>query len=336
MKVIRIAVLATAGTIAAEAGTAAEVLCYRDSRITAAELLEPLRPHLPAHVELTPVQLQREGSENFTPETWLALAHAMLDLEATGEVDGFVLLQGTDTLEETAYFLQLALPFDKPVVLAGAMRPASALSADGPLNLLRAVQLAASQAGTDGLGGLGVLVLANERIFAAREVTKTHASSIDSLGSPEFGCLGYLNDDRPRLHRRPIRAARLPAPFDVARLGRLPKVDIAYAFAGAGAEAIQAFVAAGAQGIVHAGTGNGSISRLHQDAYRAAIAQGVAVVRSSRTGGGIVFRNGAVDDDQLGSVSADSLNPQKARVLLTLGLTITRDAAALQQLFDRY
>lgn len=332
MQKIRIAVLGTGGTIAAEASSPAEVLRYQDSQLSAADTLAPLAQHLPSNVELLPIQLSQLGSENFSTDTWLSLAHALLRLDASEQVDGFVLTQGTDTLEETAYFLQLALRLPKPVVLVGAMRPATALSADGPLNLLRAIQLAASQA----TRGFGVMVVANERIFAAREVTKSHTSSIDSFCSPDFGCIGYMVNGDVRLHRMPSRQYSLESPFDIASLTRLPRVDIVYAYAGAGAEGIHAFVEAGAQGLVHAGTGNGSISSIHQAAYREAMAQGVAVVRSSRTGSGLVSRNGAVHDDAFGSISADTLSPQKARVLLCLALTLTQDARELQHYFDTY
>lgn len=330
MQKTRIAVLGTGGTIAGEAASASEVLHYQDSQLSAADTLAPLAAHLPLHVELVPVQISQLGSENFSTAIWLDLLRAMLKLDAGGQIDGFVLTQGTDTLEETAYFLQLTLRLAKPVVVVGAMRPATALSADGPLNLLRAVQLAASRA----TRGLGVMVVANERIFAAREVTKSHTSSIDSFCSPDFGCIGYMQNGEVRLHRMPSRPCAMESPFDVSALAELPKVEIIYAYAGAGSEGIRAFLDAGAHGLVHGGTGNGSISSVHQAAYREAVARGVAVVRSSRTGSGMVSRNGAVDDDALGSISADTLSPQKARVLLCLALTRSRDARELRQFFD--
>lgn len=332
MKKIRIAVLGTGGTIAGEAASASEVLRYQDSQRTAADNLAPLYKYLPPNVELIAVQISQLGSENFSTATWLQLAKAVAAIDADNDVDGFVVTQGTDTLEETAYFLQLTLRFSKPVVLVGAMRPATALSADGPLNLLRAVQLAASQASK----GFGVTVVANERIFAAREVTKSHTSSIDSFCSPDFGCIGYMQNGEVKLDRMPSRQYAPKSPFDVSSLIDLPKVDIVYAYAGAGRESIDAFVKGGARGLVHAGTGNGSISEVHQVAYREAIFQGVALIRSSRTGSGLVSRNGAVNDDVLGSVSADTLSPQKARVLLCLALTLAQGAAEIQQFFDTY
>jgi L-asparaginase len=332
MKKIRIAVLGTGGTIAGEASSASEVLRYQDSQLSAADTLAPLARHLPARVELLPIQISQLGSENFSTTTWLELADAVTRIDASHDVDGFVLTQGTDTLEETAYFLHLVLKLQKPLVVVGAMRPATAISADGPLNLLRAVQLAASRAAL----GFGVMVVANERIFAAREVTKSHTSSIDSFCSPDFGCIGYMQNGEVKLHRMPSREHSLASPFDVSALRQLPKVEIVYAYAGAGQESIHAFVQAGARGLIHAGTGNGSISSIKQVAYRQAILQGVAVVRSSRTGSGLVSRNGAVNDDALGSISADTLSPQKARVLLCLALTLTDDPARLQHYFDTW
>lgn len=332
MRKIKIAVLGTGGTIAGEASSASDVLSYQDSQLSAADTLLPLNPHLPGNVELRAVQISQLGSENFSTDTWLRLADAIARLDKTEEPDGFVLTQGTDTLEETAYFLHLALKTAKPVVVVGAMRPATAISADGPLNLLRAVQLAASPL----VLGFGVMVIANERIFSAREVTKSHTSSIDSLSSPEFGCVGYMQNGEVKLHRMPSRHHTLNSPFDVSGLQSLPKVDIVYAYAGAGCESIRAFLGGGARGLVHAGTGNGSISSIHQAAYREAILRGVAVVRSSRTGSGLVSRNGAVNDDAFGSIGADTLSPQKARVLLCLALTLTQDAGELQRYFDTY
>ncbi|WP_083336878.1 asparaginase [Polaromonas sp. JS666] len=332
MRKTRIAVLGTGGTIAGEASSASDVLSYQDSQLSAADTLAPLAPYLPKEVELLALQISQLGSENFSTDTWLLLAHAISRLDETEEPDGFVLTQGTDTLEETAYFLHLALKTAKPVVVVGAMRPATAISADGPLNLLRAVQLAASPQ----VRGFGVMVVANERIFSAREVTKSHTSSIDSFCSPEFGCVGYMQNGDVKLHRMPSRHHTLNSPFSVSGLQSLPKVDIVYAYAGAGSESIRAFLDGGTRGLVHAGTGNGSISSIHQMAYREAILRGVAVVRSSRTGSGLVSRNGAVDDDAFGSISSDTLSPQKARVLLSLALTLKQDATELQRYFDHY
>jgi L-asparaginase type II len=332
MRKTRIAVLGTGGTIAGEASSASDVLSYQDSQLSAADTLVPLAPYLPKEVELLAVQISQLGSENFSTDTWLLLAHAISRIDETEEPDGFVLTQGTDTLEETAYFLHLALKTAKPVVVVGAMRPATAISADGPLNLLRAVQLAASPQ----VRGFGVMVVANERIFSAREVTKSHTSSIDSFCSPEFGCVGYMQNGDVKLHRMPSRHHTLSSPFSVSGLQSLPKVDIVYAYAGGGSESIQAFLGGGARGLVHAGTGNGSISSVHQTAYREAILRGVAVVRSSRTGSGLVSRNGAMNDDAFGSISSDTLSPQKARVLLSLALTLTQHAPELQRYFDSY
>src|SRR3982751_513066 len=224
MRKIKIAVLGTGGTIAGEASSASDMLSYQDSQLSAADTLAPLTPYLPQNVELITVQISQLGSENFSTDTWLHLADAISRLDESEEPDGFVLTQGTDTLEETAYFLHLAIKTAKPVVGVGAMRPATALSADGPLNLLRALQLAASPL----VHGLGVMVVANERIFSARDVTKSHTSSIDSFGSPEFGCVGYMQNGEVKLHRMPSRRHTMDSPFSVSGLHGLPKVDIVY------------------------------------------------------------------------------------------------------------
>jgi L-asparaginase len=261
----------------------------------------------------------------------VTLAARINELLANDDIDGVVVTHGTDTLEETAYLLHLTVKSDKPVVLTAAMRPSSALSADGPLNLLNAVTVAAHASAAK----QGVLVAFNNQIHCARDVTKTSTYAVDAFRSPEIGALGWVQDGRVEFQRAALRRHTSQSQFDLSNA--LPAVEIVASYAGASRAAIDAFVATGVRGLVIAGTGNGSIHASLAQALADAAKKGVAVVRSSRVGSGHVMRNGAASDDALGSVSAGTLNPYKARVLLMLALAAgIADPAAIQQLFDTY
>jgi L-asparaginase len=235
-------------------------------------------------------------------------------------------------MEETAYFLNLVIRSPKPVVLVGAMRPATSMSADGPMNLFNAVATAAHP----DAGGRGVLVVANDEIHFAREVAKTNTTQIGTFKSTHRGLAGLVSAGRVHFYGRPMRRHTAASVFTLPRPGPLPRVDIIYAHAGMGPELIEAAVHAGARGLVIAGVGNGNIGAGALEAAAAAAKAGVAVVRSSRTGGGIVERNVEMDDDGLGFVAADELNPQKARILLMLALTRTHEPSRLQEIFYIY
>jgi L-asparaginase len=248
-------------------------------------------------------------------------------------VDGIVITHGTDTMEETAFFLNLVVRSEKPVVLVGAMRPATAISADGPMNLYNAVAVAADPA----LRGRGVLVVANDEIHFAREVAKTNTTQVGTFRATHRGLAGLVNAGRIHLYGPPIRRHTHRTEFVLPpTIARLPRVDIVYAHSGMGPELIDAGVGAGARGLVIAGVGDGNMSARALAAAGAAAKAGVAVVRSSRTGGGVVERNIEIDDDRLGFIASDELNPQKARVLLMLGLTRTSDPRVLQEMFFTY
>ncbi len=327
----RVAVMATGGTIAACAQQRATTLSYVDSQVSVEDMLDSVSGAI-GGIDVLPLQIFQMGSENFDGATWATLAMRIDALTAAPDVSGIVVTQGTDTLEETAYFLHLVLKTEVPVVLVGAMRPSTAISADGPLNLLRAIQLAASPVAR----GKGVLVLLNDRIFSARDVSKTHTCGLDSFQSSDFGALGYMQEDRPCFYRLPLRAHTLDTPFNItASQSSLPRVEITYGYAGGGREAVDAFVCAGAAGIVHAGTGNGTMSQVMQEALLEATLREVIVVRSSRTGSGIVTPQLGLDTNDR-FIPADSLNPQKARVLLQLALTQTRSTSRIRGYFERY
>ncbi|WP_206998116.1 asparaginase [Trinickia mobilis] len=329
----RIAVLATGGTIAGSAADSAQTAGYQAGVVGVDKLLAAV-PGLAnvAHIEAE--QVASIDSKDMPLALWATLAGRVDALLASGDVDGVVITHGTDTLEETAYLLHLTVKSAKPVVLTAAMRPSSALSADGPLNLLGAVTVAASPAAR----GQGVLVAFNNRIHSARDIVKTSTYAVDAFQSPEIGALGWVQDGRVEFQRGVVRPHTSGTPFSVGSVAvEWPVVDIVASYAGASRVMVDALVAAGVRGIVVAGTGNGSIHATLQSALAEAVKKGIAVVRSSRVGSGHVMRNGAAPDDALGFVSAGTLNPYKARVLLMLALASGKSAAAeLQPIFDQY
>ncbi len=319
--------LATGGTIAG-AQTDPSARSYRSAAFSVQALIAAV-PRLADLAELQVEQVAAIGSQDMDNPTWLHLAARTRHALADPHIAGVVITHGTDTMEETAYFLSLTVPTPKPVVLVGAMRPATAISADGPMNLFNAVAVAAHPHAR----GRGVLVVANDEIHFAREVTKTNTTQVGTFRSSHRGLAGLVNSGRLHLFAPSARAC--PTPFEVAPSATLPRVEIVYAHAGMDRGLIDAAVAAGAAGIVIAGVGDGNIAAPALAALADAAAKGVAVVRASRTGGGVVERNIEVDDDRLGFVAADELNPQKARVLLMLALTQTKQPTQLQGWFDR-
>lgn len=244
------------------------------------------------------------------------------------DLAGIAITHGTASLEETAYFLSLTLKIPVPVVLVGAQRPATALSGDGPVNLLNAVRVAADP----GARGLGALVLLNDEIQAAREVTKTSTLRMQTFRTADFGCLGQADADAVVWYRRPLRRMAPDTEFEVRGLDALPRVDIAYAYAGADGTAIEAFVAAGAKGIVTAGFAPGFVTPAMAAAMEKAVAAGVKVVLSSRAGSGRAGRT--TKGTAAGFVTADNLTPQKARILLALALAA--GAEDLDRVFATY
>jgi len=272
------------------------------------------------------------SSAAVSPKDWLALneeVHATARREAP--LDGVVITHGTATLEETAYFLDLTVRVDATVVLVGSQRPATGLSSDAGLNLLGALRVA----GAAEARGLGVLVLLNDEIQAAREVTKTSTLRLETFRSPDLGMLGYADPDgRVAVYRRPTRRHAPDTEFDVRGRADLPRVDIAYSYAGADGTAVEAFVAAGARAIVSASLPPGMTTPAETEALLAARRRGVHVVVSSRAGSGRVLPRRVVRER--GCVVADNLNPQKARVLAMLALTVTDDAGEVQRIFDEY
>ncbi|MEK6365627.1 MAG: asparaginase [Burkholderia gladioli] len=325
----RITVLATGGTIAGAAPDATNTAGYQAGALGLASLLDAV-PALARVAQIEGEQVASIDSKDLEPALWATLVQRIEALAADPRVDGIVITHGTDTLEETATLLHLCVATSKPVVMTAAMRPATALSPDGPLNLLNAVTVAASAAAR----GRGVLVAFNNKIHAARDVVKTSTYAVDAFQSPETGVLGWVQDGRVEFARGIVRDAASAPRFSICAW---PAVEIVSSYAGASRIGVDALVAAGVKGIVVAGTGNGSIHATLQAALQEAVRRGVAVVRASRVGSGHVMRNGAANDEALGFVSAGSLNPFKARVLLMLALAAgIDDAARLQAAFDTY
>lgn len=327
----RIAVVATGGTIASEGSTPAQTIGYSRPAL-GAEALVAAVPSIAGLAEVHAEQLFQVLSGHLTSADWLRLARRVNELVASDGVDGVVITHGTDALEESAYFLTLTVRSAKPVVLTGAMRPASALSADGPMNLHNAVALAGSAAAA----GAGVLVTMNDAIHSARDATKMRTASPDAFGSPEFGPLGRMQGGVAHFHRRTTRRHTVDSAFDVAAIDALPRVDVVYGHAGATRVPIDALAAAGTRGIVNAGVGQGDVTPDVLDGLREARRHGVQVVRASRVPSGTVTVNGVLNDDELDFVAADTLNPQKARILLMLALTATNDRREIQRMFDEY
>ena len=326
----RIVIVATGGTIA---GAAASTTAagYKSGAVAVDVLIDAV-PQMKKFADVRGVQVSSVGSQDMNDELWVKLATEVNGLLAKPDVDGVAITHGTDTMEETAYFLNLVVKSDKPVVLTGSMRPSTSLSADGPLNIYNAVGVASDPRAK----GRGVLVVANDDIHGARAITKRHTTDVETFVSPEAGLVGVCLFDDRTFSRSPVRAHTTATPFKVTTGQTLPRVDIIYAHAGMSPDLIDAAVANGAKGLVIAGVGDGNMTTPALDAVKRAVAKGVVVVRSSRVGEGFIRRNIEVDDDKVGTVASQELNPSKARVLLKLALTQTSEPKKVQELFDTY
>ncbi|CAE6904872.1 type II asparaginase [Paraburkholderia domus] len=321
-----VTVLATGGTIAGTAGSETQTTGYKPGVLTADALLKSV-PSLGKIAQVSGEQISNVGSENITNDVLLKLAKRVNQLLAQPDIAGVVVTHGTDTLEETAYFLNLVVKSDKPVVVTGSMRPSTAISADGPSNLLQAMTVAASPEAR----GRGVMIVLNDRIGSARYTTKTNGTTLDTFKGNDAGYLGTLVDEVPHFETSTLKLHTTSTPFDVSRLDSLPEVDIVYGYQNDGGFMYDAAVAHGAKGIVVAGVGAGSESLLTLPSIKKAIAQGVIVARSSRTGGGFV-----PEDPAYVGLLGDDLNPQKARILLMLALTVTKDPSRIQEIFHQF
>lgn len=326
----RVHILATGGTIAGTASSGVDA-GYRAGGLRLDSLLADV-PGLEQLATLTGEHLAQVGSQDMSDALWLHLAERVNALFSADEADGIVITHGTDTAEETGYFLHLVAKSARPVVLTGSMRPATALSADGPLNLFNAVSVAADPDAR----GRGAIIAINDDLHCARDVTKSSTTDVQAFVSPGPGLLGTASYGRIRYFRHPTHPHTTSTEFSVEGVEVLPRVDILYAHANMPADLVRASVSLGARGIVVAGMGNGNVPADVARALGDAVEAGVAVVRSSRIGNGDVARNIEVDDDGLRLVASDQLNPQKSRVLLQLCLLHGLEGDAIQVAFYRY
>ncbi|MBO1076555.1 asparaginase [Roseomonas marmotae] len=328
----RVAFIGTGGTIASIGAGPFDTLDYAATgqMMQADEILTRF-PEVQDWADVVPVRFRAVPSPNIAFPEWkeLVLLCDRLVAEEPG-LAGIVIGHGTATLEETAYALNLTLKVPVPVVLVGSQRPASALSSDAGMNLANAIRVAACPDAR----GLGVLTLLNDEIMAAREVTKTSTFRLQTFRSPDFGALGHADGDAVAFYRRPLRRAAPDTEFDIRALDALPRVDIAYAYAGSDGTAVRAFLAAGAKGIVSAGFAPGFCGPGDAEPLQEAAKRGVVVVQSTRAGSGRTFRTTKLR--QQGFLVADNLTPQKARILLSLALTVTQDPHEITRIFREY
>jgi L-asparaginase len=328
----KIKILATGGTIAGAQATQADA-GYKSGTFSVDDLIKAV-PQLKNIAEMSGEQVANIGSQTMNHEVWLKLAARVNEVLKGSDTDGVVITHGTDTMEETGYFLSLVVKSDKPVVLVGSMRPATAISADGPINLYNAVALA----GNPEAKGRGPLVVLNDTVHYARESQKMHSTRMDTFQSPNRGIAAMMNTGKAFFYSANTARHTTKSEFslDGLTVANLPRVEVVYSYANLGGELIDALVAQGVKGIVLAGVGDGNSTDTAIAALEKAAKKGVAVVRCSRTGAGVVDRNVEVNDDKLGFIAGMELNAQKARILLMLGLKKTSDVTKLQELFYHY
>jgi L-asparaginase len=328
----RVAVIDTGGTIASIGKGPLDLLDYgaNQTRLHVDDIIARF-PEVHAVAEVIPMRFEAIPSPGVYCPHWHALVTRINTLVREQEdLAGIVITHGTATLEETAYFLNLTLHTDLPVVLVGLQRPASALSTDAGINLVNAVRTAAAPASR----GLGVLVLLNDEIHAAREVTKTSTYRLHTFRSPDFGVLGHADGDAVTYYRQPLRRRAPDTEFHIDALTGLPRVDIVYAYTGSDGTAVRAFVDAGVQGIVSAGFAPGFCGPGDLEPLAEAVRRGIIVVQSTRASSGRTFKSTRLATH--GFLIADNLNPQKARFLLALALTVTRDPVEIARMFAAY
>lgn len=328
----KIAFIGTGGTMASIGRGPLDVMDYTaNETILDADGVLAAFPCVHEVADIIPVKFRAMPSTALAFPEWKELAALCQTLEAEhADLAGIVIGHGTATLEETAYALSLTLKIDVPVVIVGSQRPLSGLSTDAGMNLVNAVRAAAHLASC----GRGVLVVLNDEIQAAREVTKTSTFRMHTFRTPDFGVLGQVDGDHVRYYRRTERRHYPDTEFSFEGVAALPRVDIAYSYAGADGAAVRAFVAAGARGIVSAGFAPGMTTPAEAIALSEAVASGVTVLQSTRAGSGV-----ALDGQKLrekGIIPADNLTPQKARILLALALTRSDDPAEIRRMLDTY
>ncbi|WCM53473.1 asparaginase [Pseudomonas sp. WJP1] len=330
-KLANVVVLATGGTIAGAGASAANSATYQAAKVGIEQLIAAV-PQLSQLANVRGEQVMQIASESITNDNLLQLGRRVAELADSKDVDGIVITHGTDTLEETAYFLNLVEKTDKPIIVVGSMRPGTAMSADGMLNLYNAVAVASSKDAR----GKGVLVTMNDEIQSGRDVSKMVNIKTEAFKSA-WGPLGMVVEGKSYWFRQPVKRHTMDSEFDIKTIQSLPDVEIAYSYGNVGDTAYKALAQSGAKAIIHAGTGNGSVSSRVVPALQALRKDGVQIIRSSHVNaGGFVLRNAEQPDDKYDWVVAHDLNPQKARILAMVALTKTNDSKELQRMFWEY
>ena len=328
----KVAFIGTGGTISSLGAGPLDIVNYglQKKMIAAGDILAAV-PEVQEVAEVEAIPFAAVPSPNIGFTQWKALAALCSELEADKpDLAGIVIGHGTATLEETAYALSLILKCTIPVVVVGSQRPLSGLASDAKMNLVNAVRVAADPQSR----GRGALVLLNDEIHAAREVTKTATYRLQTFRAPDFGMLGYVDGDTVSYYRATERKAYPNTEFDVSALEALPRVDISYSYAGADGVDVDAFVAAGAKGIVAAGFAPGMGTELQVEALMRAAKAGVTVMQATRAGSGVVHDSPRLTE--MGFVPSDNLNPQKARILLALALTVSSERDEILRMFKTY
>jgi L-asparaginase len=327
-------VLSTGGTIAGQGASSTNLTEYRAASLSGSALVDAV-PEIRGYAQVHVEQVTNVASPNMTAQVWCTLAERIDAIfSEDANVAGIVVTHGTSTLEETAYFLHLTVHHDRPVVLVGSQRPSTAISADGPLNLLNAVRTAAAPEAR----GKGVLVVMNDEINGARDVTKSNTFRVETFRSGELGFLGYVDDDKVSFYKASTRRHTVNSEFSASGPNALPRVEIVASYAGSSTAPLRALVREGVDGIIFAAPGAGSLSDSEVEALREIVSstgsERPVLMRSSRTGNGRVTGRKAYDD--LGLIPTDNLSPHKARILLMLALTKTKDPREIARIFSEY
>lgn len=324
----KVVVLATGGTIAGAGATAANSATYQAAKVPVDKLIAGV-PELKDIADVRGEQVFQIASESFTNEKLVELAKRVSALSKQNDVDGIVITHGTDTIEETAYFLTLVVHSAKPIVVVGSMRPGTSMSADGMLNLYNAVVVA----GSKDAAGKGVLVVMNDTIDSGRDVAKRVNIKTNAFSS-QWGPLGMVVEGKNYWFRAPVKTHTVNSEFNIDNIDKLPDVNIVYGSGNMSPEVVKA--AGNAKALIHAGTGNGSVANYMVDTLREIRSKGTLIIRSSRVGEGFVIRNSEQPDDKYDWVVAHDLSPQKAKILAAVALTKTADTKELQRIFWSY
>lgn len=323
-------ILATGGTIAG-AGNSATGSAYTAGQVNITDLTAAV-PEIKDIADITSEQIVKIGSQDMTDEVWLKLAAYLNKILRQDNVDGVVITHGTDTMEETAFFLNLTVKSDKPVILTGAMRPSTSLSADGPLNLYNAVVTAASPLSRN----KGVMIVMNGSILGAHSAVKINTTDVQAFQAPDSGPLGYVFDGKVNYNQTSDKLHTTRSVFSVDGITSLPKIGIIYSYSNVEPEAIDALINSGYKGIIHAGVGNGNIHKNIFGRLVNAREKGILIVRASRVPTGPVTLDAEVNDREYGFIASQELNPQKSRILLQLALTQTSNWEQIQNYFNEY